>query len=52
VVEQIPQVVQAHPNFKRAMLYNEEAGFRAVLRNRDDEDRELILTVLAFDIPN
>jgi len=52
VVEQVPEVVQAHPNFKRAMAYDHEAGFRAVLSNRDDANRELILTVLAFDIPS
>jgi hypothetical protein len=51
VVEQLPEVVQAHPNFKRAMPYDHEAEFRAVLSNRDDANRELILTVIAFDVP-
>jgi hypothetical protein len=51
VVGKIPEVVRTNPNFKRAMSYDQEAGFRAVLSNRDDTNRELIMTVLTFDIP-
>jgi hypothetical protein len=52
VVGKVPEVVGAHPNFKRSAPYGDETGFRAVLSHRDDPNRELLLTVLAFDIPN
>jgi len=51
VVAQIPTVVKAHPNFKHELPYNSERGFRFVLHHRDDINRELILTVLAFEVP-
>jgi hypothetical protein len=51
VVRQIPEVVRAHPNFKRELSYDVETGFRCVLRHRDDPNRELVLTALAFDVP-
>jgi hypothetical protein len=52
VVSKIAEVVEAHPNFKRSVPYAEETGFRAVLSHPDDPNRELLMTVLAFDIPN
>jgi hypothetical protein len=51
VVRQIPEVVRSHPNFKRELSYDVETGFRCVLRHRDDPNRELVLTALAFDVP-
>jgi hypothetical protein len=51
VVEQIPKVVRAHPNFKRELRCDLETAFRCVLAQRDDPNRELILTTLAFDVP-
>jgi hypothetical protein len=52
VVEKLPEVVQAHPNFKRSLSYGHETGVRAVLSSRDDPNRELTLTAMAFDIPS
>lgn len=51
VLTQIPEVVKAHPNFKRELPYPSETGFRFVLHHRDDKNRELILTILAFEVP-
>jgi hypothetical protein len=51
VLAKIPEVVKAHPNFKRELSYDSETGFRYVLHHRDDKNRELILTILAFEVP-
>jgi len=51
VLDQIPEVVKAHPNFKRQLLYPSETGFRFILHHRDDANRELVLTVLIFEVP-
>lgn len=51
VLEKIPEVVKAHAQFKRQIDYEAESGFRFVLRHRDDPSKELILTVLAFEVP-
>ena len=51
VIETIPSTVEVHPNFKRAVDDNGEGRSRYVLAHRDDENREMILTVLAFDVP-
>ena len=49
----IPNVVKEHPNFKReGTSYKQETGFRFVLHQRDDKNRELTLTVLVFDVPS
>lgn len=52
VLAGIPEVVKAHSNFKREVPYNSETGFRYVLHHRDDPNRELILTILAFEVPS
>ena len=52
VLEKIPEVVRDHPNYKRDTPYNSETGFRCILGQRDDPNRELTLTVLVFDIPS
>lgn len=51
VVETIPDTVADHPNVKRQMEYTSESGFRFMVGHRDDMNRELLLTVLAFDVP-
>lgn len=52
VLKQIPKTVQSHPNFKRDVpAWKHQSGFRFILGQRDDPDRELILTVLVFDVP-
>lgn len=52
VLEQISETVRAHENAKREIPYQHESGYRFVLHQRKDVDREIYLTVLAFDIPS
>jgi len=51
VLDKIPDTVKAHPNCKRPVDYRNETGFRFVFGHRDDPNRELILTVLVFEVP-
>ena len=51
IIEKIPDTVKEHPSFLRQVEYASETGFRFVLHHRDDTERELILTVLAFEVP-
>lgn len=51
ILKSIPQVVKAHPSYKRSIPYNLETGFRSILSHRDDPNRELTLTVLVFEVP-
>jgi hypothetical protein len=43
--------VESHPNFKRDERKEGETRRRYVFTSKNDPDRELILTVLAFNIP-
>ena len=52
ILEAIPETVKSHPKCKRQREYTSETGFRFTLGHRDDENRELTLTLLAFDVPN
>lgn len=51
VLAKIPDIVKQHSNFKREMDYDSETGFRYVLHHNDDKNREIIVTVLAFEVP-
>ncbi len=51
VLDQIPNIFKNHPNFKRELEYAPETGFRYVFHNNNDQNREVIITVLAFDTP-
>ena len=51
VLKRIPEVVEVHPKYKSSQTYDSETGFRYILRHRDDANREIILTVLVFNIP-
>ena len=51
VIKQIPEIVKNHPNFKRQLEYKSENGFKFILNHRDDKNKELYLTVLAFEVP-
>ena len=52
VLEKIPVVVKAHPNYKRDIASSGETAFRYILCHRNDPNRELTLTVLVFDVPS
>ena len=51
VVRKVPEVVMKRAQFVRAVPYESETGFRYVLHHRDDAERELVLTVLVFEVP-
>jgi hypothetical protein len=51
VLPKIVEVFKAHPNFKRQHDYKSETGFRFALHHRDDNDRELLVTALVFEVP-
>jgi len=51
VLKKIPETVRSHPNYKREIEYPGETGFRFILHQRDDKDREIYVTVLVFDVP-
>jgi len=52
VVVQIPLTVKAHPNYVRDLPFDSETGFRFCLHHRDDKKREIVVTVLVFEIPS
>ncbi|WP_208596901.1 hypothetical protein ACCP91_19305 [Xanthomonas axonopodis pv. cyamopsidis] len=51
VLESIPEAVSAHPHYKKTLSGSSETVFRYLFANRDDRNRELYLTVMAFDVP-
>ena len=51
VLAAIPEAVRSHPQYKRDLPGSTESSFRYQFANRDDRNRELFLTVLAFDVP-
>lgn len=51
VLEQIPALIEQHPNFKRHIAFKDETSFRAVFHHPGDENREMIVTIMFFDIP-
>lgn len=51
VLTTIPEVIRAHPQYKRDFTGTMETQFQYLFANRDDRNRELFLTVLAFDVP-
>ena len=51
VIAQVPDLIKQYPYYKRQLSYNSETGFRFILHHRDDKSREIILTVLCFDVP-
>ena len=51
VLDTIPETVAAHKCYKRFLGKVSETNFRYVFSNRDDPNREMILSVLSFDVP-
>jgi hypothetical protein len=51
VLEKIPGVITDHPNYKSGLTRQDETRYRFTLRQRDDPNRDLIVTLIAFDIP-
>jgi hypothetical protein len=51
ILEKIPQLVKSHPFYKRTIKIDGETKFRYVLHVPNDPNREVILTIMVFDIP-
>lgn len=51
VIDTIGNALPDHPNFKRELVKEAETRFRCVFGYPSDPHREIILTVLAFDVP-
>lgn len=51
VLGKIPETVESHPNHLRQLSYGSESDFRFALHHRDDPARELILTIMVFEVP-
>jgi hypothetical protein len=52
VLAAIPPTVQAHPQHKADLPGSTETVFRYRFAHRDDANREMYLTVLAFNVPS
>lgn len=51
VLAQIPPTVTAHPKFRNELPMSGETAYRCVLRHKDDDAKDITLTILAFDVP-
>jgi hypothetical protein len=51
VLEKLPALLATHACFKRQAEVSGETRFRCVMHQPSDVNRELILTVLVFDVP-
>lgn len=51
VLMKIREVTAQHPLFKSGPKVQNETNFRYVFGQRDDTNREVIITVMAFDVP-
>ena len=51
VLAAISETAKSHSNFKRELKGSTETTFRYCFAHKDDNNRELFLTVLAFDVP-
>lgn len=51
VLAGIDTVTKAHGNFKRALDWPHQSGFRYILHSNGDTNREITLTVLVFHVP-
>ena len=51
VLEEVKKTTEAHANYKRTPAWTHESGYRFVMHHPADSNRELIMTVLVFDIP-
>lgn len=52
VLAGVQKTMKEHANFKREFAWGHESGFRYVLHNNEDKNREIIVTVLVFHVPD
>jgi len=51
VLKQVPEIVKSHPYYIKQISYNNETVFRYIFHHKDDKEKELVLTILLFNIP-
>jgi len=51
VLDGVSKTAESHPNCKAVRETGAETQFRYVFGQRDDPNREIILTILVFDVP-
>lgn len=51
VLDSIKSTTKKHPNCKRELNQRSESSFSYIFSHRDDANREMTLTVMAFDVP-
>ena len=51
VLDGVSKTAEQHPNCKAPKATGQETQFRYVFGHRDDPNREIILTILVFDVP-
>jgi hypothetical protein len=51
IVQAIPGIVMKHPNFKRQLPSKDETASKYTFHQNDDPNRELIITIMAFNVP-
>lgn len=51
VQNQLAPLVRQHPNYKRESNVKDEMGERFVMKNKYDDDKEFLMTVLFFCVP-
>jgi hypothetical protein len=51
VLRKIAEAVPKHPNFKREAGRADESTFRYIFRQPNDTNCEIVVTVMAFDVP-
>lgn len=51
VLAAIPETAKRHPQFKRQVEYQAEGACRFTFGQKSDRNRDVLITVLAFDVP-
>ncbi|MBB5356985.1 hypothetical protein HDE76_000167 [Rhodanobacter sp. ANJX3] len=51
VLKGIVETAIAHPNYKRTLPWSHDSGFRYVFHHTGDKNREFILSILVFHVP-
>jgi hypothetical protein len=51
VLASLDETTKQHSNFKRELGKQSETSFQYLFAHRDDPNREMVLTVVAFDVP-
>jgi hypothetical protein len=52
VVRQIPSIIRKHESFIELLPYESDSGSRFRLHHPEDSEKEVLLTVLVFNVPN